>query len=196
HQILWKSGVAMDPDLNKYDAEHVCTAHPKMSRQEWEAIYCEAWSLYYTPQHMATLLRRAAVTGVPMASLVKVLVAFATTVRLEKVHPLQGGILRLKYPAERRPGLPRESSWSFWPRLVWETLSKHAILAGTIARLLLLSMAILRDPGARTYTDRALTPIRDNEDEALDLLTKTSGARAAVAHAKKVAVLTGPGRAA
>jgi hypothetical protein len=131
-----------------------------------------------------------------MASLVKVLVAFATTVRVEKVHPLQGGILRLKHPAERRAGLPRESCWSFWPRFAWETLSKHAILVGMIGRLLFLSMAISRDPDARTYTDRALTPIGDKEDEALDLLTKTSGARAAVAHAKKVAVLAGPGRAA
>ena len=33
HQILWKNGVAMDPDLNKYDVEHVCTAHPRMSKE-------------------------------------------------------------------------------------------------------------------------------------------------------------------
>ena len=26
----------MDPDLNNYDVEHVCTAHPRMSRKEWE----------------------------------------------------------------------------------------------------------------------------------------------------------------
>ena len=87
HQILWKKGVAMDPDLNKYDVEHVCTAHPRMSREEWEAIYREAWSLYYTPKHMGTLLRRAAATGVPIGSLVKLLVNFATTVRLENLHP-------------------------------------------------------------------------------------------------------------
>ena len=62
HQTLWKNGVAMDPDLNKYDAEHVCTAHPKMSKDEWQGIYREAWSLYYTPAHMKTLLRRAHAT--------------------------------------------------------------------------------------------------------------------------------------
>ena len=43
HQVLWKNGIAMDPDLNTYDAEHVCTAHSKMSREEWDAIYQEAW---------------------------------------------------------------------------------------------------------------------------------------------------------
>jgi hypothetical protein len=39
--------------------------------------------------------------------------------------------------------------------------------------------------------DQALTPVRDDEDKTLDLLTKTAGAYAAVAHVKKVAELTG-----
>jgi hypothetical protein len=190
HQVLWRQGVAMDPDLNNYDVEHVCTAHSRMSRQEWEAIYREAWSLYYTPEHMRTLLRRAAATGVPMTSLVKVLVAFATTVRLENVHPLQGGLLRLKHHAERRPGLPRESPFAFWPRFAWETLGKHLVLAGTILRLVLLRMAIARDPAARSYMDEALSPVREGDDMTLDLLTKTTGGRAAVAHAKRIAALT------
>jgi hypothetical protein len=165
-----------------------------MSRREWETIYREAWSLYYTPAHMRTLLRRMAATGGPMGSLVKMLVAFATTVRLENVHPLQAGILRLKHPSERRPGLPYESPWTFWPRLVWQTLSKHAILLGTIGRLLLMKVAIARDPNARAYMDAALEPVGDDEDVTLDLLTQTTGALAAIAHVKKVAELTGAGR--
>jgi len=196
HQTLWKSGIAMDTDLNRYDVEHVCTAHPKMTKQEWEEIYREAWSLYYTPEHMRTLLRRAAATGVPMVRLIKVLVTFATTVRLENVHPLQGSILRLKRPSERRPGLQPENAWRFWPQFAWETLFKHVMLMGTITRLLVWSVAIARAPGARAYTDPALTPVRDDEEETLDLLTKTGGARAAIAHVKKVAGLNGAGRAA
>jgi hypothetical protein len=180
----------MDGDLNNYDVEHVCTAHPNMSKHDWEAIYREAWSLYYSAGHMATLLRRAAATGVPMGSLVKILVIFATMVALENVHPLQAGVLRLKLPSERRPGLPREPLWIFWPRFGWRTLRNHAILAGTIGRLLLLKWAIARDPAARSYTDEALTPVCDEDEESLDLLTKTSGARAAVAHARKLAALT------
>jgi radical SAM superfamily enzyme YgiQ (UPF0313 family) len=194
HQVLWKKGVAMDRDLNNYDVEHVCTSHPKMSRQAWEEIYREAWALYYTPKHMELLLRRAAATGVPIGSMIKVLVNFATTVRLENVHPLQGGILRLKHPSERRPGLPRESAWIFWPRFAWEMLHKHAVIVGMIMRLFLLKLAIERDPAARSYMDQALTPVGDDNDETLDLLTKTTGGRAAVAHARKVAMLTGSGR--
>jgi Radical SAM superfamily len=194
HQVLWKKGIPMEVDLNKYDVEHVCTAHPQMSTHEWETIYRDAWSLYYTPEHMRTLLRRTAATGGPVGSLVKVLVAFATTVRLENVHPLQAGLLRLRHPSERRPGLPRENPWTFWPRFVWQTLSKHAILAGTIARLLLMMIAIARDPDARAYIDQALEPVRDDEDVTLDLLTQTTGALAAIAHVKKIAELTGAAR--
>jgi hypothetical protein len=191
HQTLWKRGAAMEPDLNRYDVEHVCVAHPRMSREQWEAIYREAWSIYYTPKHMETLLRRAVATGVPVNSLIKVLVNFATTTRLENVHPLQGGIFRLKHPSERRPGLPRERSFVFWSRFVWETLSKHAVIIATIARLLVLKFVITRDPAARTFKDTALTPVADDEETTLNLLTNTAGGRAAVAHLKKIARLTG-----
>jgi hypothetical protein len=191
HQTLWNKDIAMDSDLNNYDTEHACTAHPKMSGQEWEAIYHEAWSLYYTPEHMKTLLRRTAATGGPMGSLVKLLFTFSTTDSLEKVHPLQSGVFRLKHPSERRPGLPRERPWIFWPHFAWETLYKHAILAGAIGWLLVWKTIIACNPDARGYMDQALTPVRDDEDKTLDLLTKTSGAYAAVAHVKKVAELTG-----
>ena len=189
HQVLWKKGVTMDPDLNTYDVEHVCTAHPKMSKREWEDIYREAWSLYYTPKHMKTLLCRAAATGVPMGSLVKILVTFATTVRLENVHPLQSGVLRSKRPSERRPGLPRENSLIFWSRYAWDTLSKHTIFAGAIVRLLLTAIAVSCRPAARAYMDQALTPVGDDGDETLDLFTKTTGGGAPVARIKKVAKL-------
>ncbi|PCK78793.1 B12-binding domain-containing radical SAM protein [Rhizobium sophoriradicis] len=190
HQVLWKKGVEMDGDLNIYDVEHVCTAHQKMSKQEWEDIYHEAWSLYYSPDHMKTLLRRAVATGVPLARLVKVLVSFATTVPLENVHPLQSGLMRLKTPAERRPELPREKPLVFWPRFAWETLSKHASLAGTIIGLTISAFLISRDAKSKSYTDQALTPVADDEEETLSLFTKTAGGTAAVSHVRKVAELT------
>ncbi len=190
HQTLWKKGVEMDADLNIYDVEHVCTAHSKMSKQEWESIYQEAWSLYYSPEHMKTLLRRAVATGVPLASLVKMLVSFATTVPLENVHPLQSGLLRLKHPSERRPDLPKESAVTFWPRFIWETVTKHLSLGATIAGLATSAFFIARDKNSKSYMDQALTPVGDHEDETLELFTKTAGGRAAVSHIHRVAELT------
>ena len=164
HQTLWKNSIAMDTDLNKYDVEHVCTAHPNMTQKEWQDIYHEAWQLYYTPEHMKTLLRRAAATGVPIGNLAKYLLTFSTTDRLEKVHPLQGGIFRLKHPSERRPGLSRENPWLFWPRFGWETFVKHAVLLRAIGQLLVWQTIIANGFGAQGYMDQALTPISDDGD--------------------------------
>ena len=187
HQVLWRKGEAMEPDLNQYDLEHVCASHPNMSQAAWKAIYLEAWSLYYSPQHIETLMRRGVATGAPMGSLIKLLVNFSTTMRLEKLHPIQGGFLRLKHPSERRPGLPREPALLFWPAFVWGIVAKHAMLLGTVARLLLLNAMIGRGPSARAYTDLALTPVAEDD---LDLLNQSAAAKAAVAHLKKVASLT------
>ena len=35
-------GVWMDPDMNKYDLEHVVTTHPLMSKEQWQGIYDQA----------------------------------------------------------------------------------------------------------------------------------------------------------
>ena len=159
HQILWRKGVDMDPDLNKYDVEHVVTDHPRMSRAEWQAIYEEAWQLYYTPAHVETLLRRAVASGISMTRLIKVLVPFTTMVRLEGVHPLQAGILRLKHPSERRHGMPRVSALAFYPRFVLDTLRKNWELAKVIWWFIKLKRRIDADPARASYMDEALAPV-------------------------------------
>jgi radical SAM superfamily enzyme YgiQ (UPF0313 family) len=195
HRTLWKNRVPLHPDLNAYDLSQVCTVHPKMTEEQWKAIYQEAWTLYYTFDHMRTLLRRGMATGLPIASLVKLLVTFSTTACLEKIHPLESGIVRLKHPAERRPEFNRESRWIFWPRFAFESLNIHARLASRIARLLFMWMMIARDSNAKAYMDRALTPVSDDDDTALDLLTKTTGVKEALSHQRKVARLTSAARA-
>ena len=195
HQVLWKAGGEMDPDLNIYDVEHVCMQHPNMSKQEWEDVYREAWSLYYTPEHMRTLLRRAIATGVPLHSVVKLLVTFATAVPLENIHPLQTGLFRLMHPSERRPGLPRENPIVFWPRFAWQTLNKNAQIIGKIVHLALVARKLSRRDGAMEYMDQALTPVTDDDDQSLDLMTKTTGGTSAVAHLKNVARLTAVSKA-
>ncbi|WP_337270002.1 B12-binding domain-containing radical SAM protein [Oryzifoliimicrobium ureilyticus] len=193
HQTLWKKGVAMEKDLNIYDVEHVCTAHEKMTKQEWEAIYQEAWSLYYSPAHVKTLLRRAVATGVPIASLVKILVSFATTVPLENVHPLQSGLLRLKHPSESRPGIKPRHPLLFWPLFAKETIVKHVKLASVILSMSYDAFRISRDPASKNYSDKALTPVEEDEEEKLELFTMTAGGNAAVNHVRKVAKLTKTG---
>ena len=190
HKVLWNKGVDMDADLNKYDLEHSVTDHPNMTRGEVDAIYKEAWSLYYAPQHIETLLRRAIVSKTPLISLIKVLVPFVVMPHLEKIHPLQSGLLRLKHRSERRPGMPLESAFAFYPRLAWSLIANNLKLASAILRLIALKHRLERDPDRHRYMDQAISPVQDDDDETLDLLTKTTGAEAALAHQRKVDRLT------
>lgn len=194
HQKLWRNNVDMDPDLNKYDLESVCADHPRMTRAEWTAIYEEAWLRYYSKEHMRTLLRRTAATDGPMASMVKMLLNFSLTVPLERLHPIQSGVLRLRHPTELRPGLTPKYGLLFWPHFAWDTARKTVAILGALASLSYTAFKISRDPDRLSYMDQALTPVEDEGD--LDLFTKTTGADAAIAHINKVAELTGSGRAA
>jgi hypothetical protein len=64
HQKLARSGVAMERDMNKYDLEHVCTAHGRMTFEEWQGVYQRPWLQYYDMAHIETLLRRAVADGI------------------------------------------------------------------------------------------------------------------------------------
>ena len=57
HLKLHRAGAPLDPDLNKYDLNHVCTTHSRMSQAEWERAYRLAWQRYYTTEHIETVLR-------------------------------------------------------------------------------------------------------------------------------------------
>ena len=189
HKVMWSKGLAMDSDLNKYDVEHVVCDHPKMSRAEWQSIYREAWSLYYSREHIERLLRRGAASGIPLTSLAKALVPFMHMAPVENIHPLQAGLFRRKHRSERRHGLPRESTWIFYTTHIRTTIVNNLKLLSLIVWIMRLKARIERDPAARSYSDLALTPVSGDAEEAFDLLTKTAGAKAAVDHFKKVAAL-------
>jgi hypothetical protein len=190
HQKLWKRNIPMDADMNRYDAEHVVTAHPRMTRAQWEEAYRTAWTRYYSPEHIERLLRRAAATGGSVSRLATMIFGFAAGVTIEGIHPLQCGILRLKFRKDRRPELPIEPVWRFYPALAAETLHKcvkYFRLWRTIERL---RLSIRKDPARASYTDQALAPVDAAETETLALFTHNEGARSAVQHARKIKELT------
>jgi radical SAM superfamily enzyme YgiQ (UPF0313 family) len=190
HKTLDANGVAMDPDMNKYDLEHVVTGHQKMTKEEWEGIYRAAWDAYYTPEHLFTILRRASAKGVGLSRLVSVLFFFSICTQIEGVHPLQGGVLRLRFRPDRRPGVPVESFWSFWPKTIARGFATQGRLLRHWLKLERMRRAIMRDANRMAYMDEALAPVADDEEERLEMFTHNAGARDAVVHARKVAALT------
>lgn len=188
HQNLHKRGVPMDPDMNIYDLEHVCTEHSLMTKEEWQGIYNKAWDLYYSDDHLETLMKRMVVSGNKPERIWAHALQFAGSIRYEKVHPLQGGYFRRKVRTQRRSGLPVESSLVFYPRRVWEALSTYIPFAGFAIRLWIKCQRVKRDPANKHYTDLALTPVTDHgEDESLEMFAHTDAAQAAVAKAQKEA---------
>jgi hypothetical protein len=185
HQVLHRKGVAMDPDMNKYDAEHAVTAHPRMSQKEWTAIYRAAWDLYYTPQHLERIMRRAGATGINLSALAGTLLHFSQFTAVENVHPLQGGIWRLKFRRDRRPSFAIEPMWAFYPRYVWDTGRKLVRMARAARHLYGLVKTIKADPHKTAYMDQALTPAVEEDLDALALFNQNDAARNAVRHERQ-----------
>jgi hypothetical protein len=167
-----------------------------MSKEEWEQVYRSAWETFYTPEHMETILRRGAATNCSMSRLVSFVFLFSSSVPLENAHPLQGGLLRRKYRRDRRPGMPIEPIWSFYPKYAWNFLTKYTRAVRLLLRLHRINRRLQKDPNRYTYTDLAMTPVTDDETERLELFTHSDAARQAVAHAHKIEQLVGPHKAA
>jgi len=189
HKNLTMAGIPMDPDMNIYDLEHVCTGHAQMTKAEWQGIYDKAWELYYSDDHLETLMKRMVVSGNKPERIWAHALQFAGCIRYEKVHPLQGGYFRRKVRTERRSGRPLESPVVFYPRRAWEIVSTYGPFAWFALRLWVKCQRIKRDPATQHYSDLALTPVTDHgEDEHLEMFAHTEAAQAAVAKAHREAV--------
>lgn len=186
HLNLWKQGAWMDPDLNKYDLNHRVSHHPKMSDAEWEQVYREAWDTYYSPEHIETVLRRAAAhpKGRPGNKLF-LMMWFYLMVKYEGVHPLEGGYMRLRHRRDRRSGMPLESPLVFYPKFMAQSLAKQLSYGMEFAKLYFRYRRIKADPNRRNYTDAALATSSGDDLDAMEMFTQTTGGKAAVAKMRR-----------
>ncbi len=161
HKSLVEQGVELDPDMNIYDLEHVCTAHPKMTKAEWLGAYRAAWDSYYSMQHLETLMRRAAAFRRNPKRVMEIALEFYGCFRFERVHPLQGGFVRRKIRTQRRPGLAIEHPLTFHARRAWEITSTYSRLLVYALRVWMLYKRIrkeTRDSAGLDYLDDAIRP--------------------------------------
>jgi hypothetical protein len=99
---------------------------------------------------------------------------------IEGIHPLEGGILRLKYRCDRRPGLAIEWPGLFHLRLAAENARKACRYLKYVRRAREIGRKVRADPTRLAYVDTAITPTVDDEIENLMLYTQTAGGEAAV----------------
>ncbi|MBS0639373.1 MAG: radical SAM protein [Proteobacteria bacterium] len=172
HQKLSKAGVAMNPDMNEYDLEHVCTAHSRMSEPEWLGVYQQAWTQYYSFEHIETLLRRAVADGLPAKRLMLSLVVFCGMPLIEKIHPLQGGYVRQRVRRTRRPGAPRSLVHDI-PPLFYAWHWSNTLIKGVKLGLLLWRADRIRrrveaEHKVTPYTDLAISRVTQSTGTDLD----------------------------
>jgi hypothetical protein len=178
HKKLYLAEVEMEPDMNKYDVVHVTTRHSTMSDAELLGIYRKAWDLYYSPEHVETVLRRAKVWGYDPRNMMMKLLLFHAVPRLERVHPLEGGLFRRKFRRDRRPGMPLEGRFAFYGRYVWEIVSKHLRFARMYSQYRRTLGRVLRDTAP--YMDTAMTAVQDQEFQTLEIYSGTRGSTSVV----------------
>ena len=170
HQKLARAGVAMERDMNKYDLEHVCTAHGRMSQAELQGVYQRAWSAYYSMEHMETLMRRAVADGIAVKRLMMSLVVFRGMPLIERVHPLQGGYLRLKVRGTRRPGMARGNAALFYLGFAVDTVIRQARMGILLWQVNRIRRRVVREDKLRAYRDTAITPLAREAEDRLEMM--------------------------
>src|SRR5579872_1008282 len=186
HQKLFRSGAWLDPDLNKYDLYHITAKHPRMSTEEWTYAYAEAWRRYYSDEHCEKIMRRAAAIRQSFSSTLLAITWFKGCLELENVHPVEGGMVRLKSRRDRRPTMPMESIWTFYPKFFGEVIGKTARWASLYLKLRKMYVAIKRDPKRYAYTDLAITPVTEDEVETHEMF-QNNAARSYVESERRIA---------
>jgi radical SAM superfamily enzyme YgiQ (UPF0313 family) len=184
HKILHTKGIPMDPDLNNYDSEHPCTAHPLMSKETWEEVYMDAWRRYYSPAHVETIMRRGEVDGINRTKLFDMLTIFLGAPTIEDVHGLQFGFIRRKVRTQRRYGMPIVNPLIFYPWRIYDFVSRGLKWVRLLRLHRAIQRRVLADPNVKNYTDESLVPLAagaaDHFVEAFaDKIPKTHGAPSA-----------------
>jgi hypothetical protein len=100
--------------------------------------------------------------------------------RIEGLHPLEGGIFRLKYRMDRRSGMPIEHPAIFYPKYAFEIMRKAAQYGWMILNAYRGYRQVAGDRNAADYTDIAITPASDDEFDELHLFQDTQGGVRAV----------------
>jgi radical SAM superfamily enzyme YgiQ (UPF0313 family) len=160
HKALAQANVWMDPDMNKYDLSHRVVHHQRMTDEEWETVYREAWQAFYTPRHMKTILRRTAAYGGDLYEMSLLLGWFLLSIRFEGVHPLESGLWRMKFRADRRSGMPLERPLQFYSNYVARSVWNLLYRLGWMLRLAWMRWCVEFDRNKKGYCDVSLSSTR------------------------------------
>ena len=117
HLKLFRAGAPLDPDMNKYDLNsrlHDAPAH--VAGGMGARLQAGVAALLHHPTTSRRCYAALPPTGANASNALFLITWFKGSIDFERIHPLEGGFLRLKFRRDRRPGLPIEPAWQFYPR--------------------------------------------------------------------------------
>jgi len=185
HQKLYEKGIWLDPDLNRYDLEHTTCEHPIMSPEVWQKTYRDIWDWYYTDEHVETLMRRNVAYGIKPVRVWRMCLQIYGAMRFEGIHPQQCGYFRFKDPRQRRPGYRRLPAAIHYPLFAAESLVKYIGFGLYGWKIHRMRKRIQKDPESVRYTDFAIQPVTDAEEENLEIFNLDASSKEAVSKAKR-----------
>jgi len=93
------------------------------------------------------------------------IVWFKGCYHIEGIHPLEGGFFRMRSRQNRRSGLPVENALVFFLKEIARFLKKQSQWISLYTRMRLIYRRVRKDPMRHEYTDLALQPVTEHEEE-------------------------------
>jgi len=187
HKEMLEKGVWMDPDLNRYDLAHRVFHHQQMTDDDLDKTYEDVYHTFYTYEHMTTILKRMTALGSNKRyTTIERLLFFGLGAKIHpKIRSLEFGLLRKKPRLSRRANLPKEPTFIFYPKYIFETLRGLVTLEFYKQRLIRTMTKLRYNPESKSYTDIAITSPKQDELDTLGLYQDTRGAQKVVELAKQ-----------
>ncbi len=143
--------------MNRYDLNHVThRASADVARGMGARLPAGLATLLHARAHRDDAAARAA-TRANASNALFLITWFKGCIDIENIHPLEGGFLRLKCRRDRRPGMPLEPVWPFYPKYWLETAGRSWCAGASLyLRLRRIYLRIKHDPNTlRLHRPRA-----------------------------------------
>ncbi|MBI4417245.1 MAG: radical SAM protein [Ignavibacteriales bacterium] len=114
HQVWWNEGRWMHEDFNTYDSAHVAVKPDRMTREELQQAWHDAWEQFYSTEHMANVLKVWRHDRWHYWDRMSFFAWYLYASRIERLHPMNCGFWTVRYRDDRRPGFPKEALVPFW----------------------------------------------------------------------------------
>lgn len=115
------------------------------------------------------MLRRCRVWGYDPKNMLAKLFAFHAPIVHERMHPLEGGLIRRKVRRDRRPGLPIEHPLRFYPKFALEFVIKYGGAYRMHRHYRRILESVMAEPDPLAYTDTAMEPVSVDERQRLEM---------------------------